>query len=95
MIQNWIIFDGSEHYSDIPCGSEIPNAGTQPGTHDQYAPGTGSRQQVRTGGSHLVRNHHCARTVAPVPTFRDKLVKPLDDIQASPLSRVVVSEGFH
>ncbi len=42
MIQNWIIFDGSEHYSDIPCGSEIPNAGTQPGTHDQYAPGTGA-----------------------------------------------------
>lgn len=35
-----------------PCGSEIPNTGTQPGTHDRYAPGTGSRQQVRTGGSH-------------------------------------------
>lgn len=45
--------------------------------------------------SHLVRNHHCARTVVPMPTFRDKLVKPRADIQASPLSRVVVVEGFH
>lgn len=55
MIQNWIIFDGSEHYSDIPCGSEIPNAGTQPGTHDQYAPGTGAATKFAPGSQPPLR----------------------------------------
>lgn len=34
--------------------------------------------------SHLVRNHHCARTVAPVPTFREKVVKPRVGAHAFP-----------
>lgn len=77
------------------CLASVRNQVRTIGTHLEREAASKFAPAVRTISSHLVRNHHCARTGAPMPNFHDKVVKPLADIQASPLSRAVVVEGFH